>query len=232
MGRLIGLLAVLNGVVLLAGLSMEQVRGQPGVLVDFNADKVRLLDRVERTAALAKAPEQVPAAAPPQAAEATLPPPAPAATPAARCLVWKKLDENLLSEIEARLQGSGIAESSYVIHLQKRLGWWVYLPPFANGEAMQAAIEAARQKGVRDVAPVRSGDLENAVSFGAFPTLALARARVAQLQALGVQGLHLGPRPKSGSARMVIAATVAETGVAGLEQGWRKGRAPAVCAGD
>ena len=48
MGRLIGLLVLLNGVVLAAGLSLEQLRGQDSELGEFNADKVRLLGRGER----------------------------------------------------------------------------------------------------------------------------------------------------------------------------------------
>jgi hypothetical protein len=232
MGRLIGLLAVLNVVVLIAGLSMEQVRGQPTALVDFNADKVRLLGRVERAAVVPiKAAEPAVATVPPQAAEPTAQPVAKpeTASPNAHCLVWKKLDETLLGTIETRLQGAGIAESSYAIHLQKHLGWWVYLPPFANYDAMQAAIDAARQKGIKDIAPVRGGELENAVSLGAFPTLALARAQLVKVRSLGMHGVRMGPRPKSGTARLVIAETVPDKNLAGLDHDWPKGRAPVAC---
>lgn len=225
MGRLIGLLALLNGVVLAAGLSLEQVRGQPGALLGFNADKVRLLGRAERPqAAQAKAAEaEAPA---PRAAESV----AEAARPKPRCLAWHRLDEGLLVEIEAHLEDAGIAD--YDIHLQKRLGWWVYLPPFADPEAMQAAIDTARQKGVRDIASVRGGGMENAVSLGAFTTLAKARARMEKLHALGMRGLRMGPRPKSGGARLVIADSVAEARLAGLGEGWGKGRTPMACAGN
>ncbi len=230
MGRLIGLLALLNGVVLVAGLSMEQVRGKPGVLVDFNADKVRLLGPVERSEA-----------APAKAAEAVTPdadgevPQAPATAspmPTLRCLAWPALDEGLLGEIEARLQAAGIAAARYDIHLDKRLGWWVYLPPLADAEAIQAAIEAVRQKGVNDFALVRGGEIKNAVSLGAFPTQAKAQAQLERLRKLGVQGLRMGPRPKSGSARLSIAGTVPEAQLVGLSEGWGKGRAPLACAGD
>lgn len=230
MGRLIGLLALLNGVVLIAGLSMEQVRGKPAVLVDFNADKVRLLGRVERQETLpAKAVEaEIPdtAVAPPEA------PAAATATTNARCLAWPALDEGLLSEIETRLQGAGIAAARYDIHLDKRLGWWVYLPPFAEAEAMRAAMDELRQKGVDDFAPVRGGEMKNALSLGAFPNRAKAQAQWERLRKLGVKDLRMGPRPKSGSARLSIAGTVPEAQLAGLGEGWSKGRAPAACAGN
>ncbi|MDD5388426.1 MAG: SPOR domain-containing protein [Gallionellaceae bacterium] len=234
MGRLIGLLALLNGVVLIAGLSMEQVRGKPGVLVDFNADKVRLLGRVERqepapanmvkTADDAESPEAT--VAPPRALVTA------AATTSPRCLAWPALDDGLLGEIETRLQGAGITAARYDIHLDKRLGWWVYLPPFAEAEAMQAAIDEVRQKGVNDFAPVRGGEMKNAISLGAFPTRAKAQAQLERLRKLGVQGLRMGPRPKSGSARLSIASAVPDAQLAGLSAGWGKGRAPAACAGN
>ena len=229
MGRLIGLLALLNVVVLAAGLSLEQVRGHATVPMDFNADKVRLLGRTER-------PETAPGAASAATAatdgEDSAAPATASATPRPRCLSWSGLDESLLGEIEARLQGAGIAASRYDIRLQTRLGWWVYLPPFADEEAMQAAIDAARRKGVKDIAPVRSGEMENAVSLGAFPTLAAARERWEKLRAMGVQGLRMGPRPNSGSARLTIAADVPEDKLAGLSEGWGEEQAPLACAGN
>ncbi|MBU1664226.1 MAG: SPOR domain-containing protein [Gammaproteobacteria bacterium] len=230
MGRLIGLLALLNGLVLIAGLSMEQVRGKPGVLIDFNADKVRLLGLAERqvtTPAVA-----VDTVTPEEEVTAPIALATAVAVPNPRCLTWPGLDDGLLSEIEARLQGAGIVAARYDIHLDKRLGWWVYLPPFAEAEAMQAAIDEVRQKGVNDFAPVRGGEMKNAVSLGAFPTQAKAQAQFERLRKLGVQGLRMGPRPKSGSARLSIAGTVPEAQLVGLGEGWSKRRAPVACAGN
>ncbi|MDP2832598.1 MAG: SPOR domain-containing protein [Pseudomonadota bacterium] len=220
MGRLMGLLALLNVVVLVAGLSMEQVRAKPATLLDFNADKVRLLGRVELPEApSASLADPVEPAAPPR-------------KPVSRCLSWPELDRELLGEIESRMESAGIAVSDYDMSLGKRLGWWVYLPPFVDAEAMRAAIEAASRKGVKDIAPVRGGELRNAVSLGAFPSLGKARAQEKKLRSLGLEGMQIGPRPNSGHATLVIAAAVAETRLAGLDEGWGKGRAPLACAGD
>lgn len=249
MGRLIGLLLLLNGVMLAVGLSMEYFRAQPDALVSFNADKVRLLGRAERPVAAKddaveaeEAPADVPAE-PVKPAEPTTPP-APAVlatsvptmvpttaptTTATRCLAWPALDAGLLNDIETRLRGAGIAESRYDIQLRKRLAWWVYLPPFADADATQVAIEDAREKGVKDISPVRGGVMANAVSLGAFPTLAKARAQLDKLRALGVQGMRVGPRPDSGAARLVIAEGVPEARLAELGKDWGK-RAPAACA--
>ena len=218
MGRVIGLLLLLNAVVLAAGLSMERLRGQPAALVDFNADKVRLLGRVERSAAAESTSEEGV-----DAAVVTAP-------LVARCLSWSGLDEGLLDEIESRMRDAGIAVSSYDIQLRKRLGWWVYLPPFANAEAALAAIDAARQKGVKDIALVRAGERANAVSLGAFPTLANARAQMDRLRTLGIEGARKGPRPNAGPARLTLAGEVSDAKLTGLDQGWGKGRVPVACS--
>lgn len=227
MGRLIGLLLLLNGVILVAGLSMEHVRAQPAKLVDFNADKVRLLERVERPAVVAVDTGETAPAAPASAPEPTMR----AATLASRCWSWPGLDAGLLSEIETRLRVAGIADTHHEFQLEKRLGWWVYLPPFKDAEAAQAAIEAAREKGVKDIVAVRGGEMAHAVSLGAFPTLAKARTQLQALRALGVQGAVAGPRPNSGAARLILADNVPDAGLRELGKDWGK-QAPLACAGN
>lgn len=223
MGRLIGMLLVLNVVMLAAGMGIERMRGHPGLLVDFNADKVRLLGRVERAAKMPGAPTEA-APAPPADPVAG----ADAAPANSRCLAWPQLDANLLAEIEKRLQAAGIADTRYDIQLRQRLPWWVYLPPFADAESAQTAIEAAREKGVKDIAMVRGGAMAHAVSLGAFPSLAKARAQMRHLRTLGVAGTQVGPRVNAGDARLLLADSVPEGSLAGLAEGWGK-RAPSVC---
>lgn len=226
MGRLIGMLLVLNVVMLAAGMGIEQMRGQPGLLVDFNADKVRLLGRVERAARTPGAPSEATPA--PPAGSAAGPDAAPAS---GRCLAWPELDADLLAEIEKRLQAAGIADNRYDIQLRQRLPWWVYLPPFADAESARTAIEAAREKGVKDIAMVRGGAMAHAVSLGAFPSLVKARAHMRRLRTLGVAGTQVGPRVNAGDARLLLADSVPETRLAGLADGWGK-RAPSACQGN
>jgi hypothetical protein len=205
---------------------LEQVRRHPAELTDFNADKVRLLGRGERREAPSAKVAPAPAGGPqpgPSVVAATAP-------AVARCLVWPDLDEQGLQSIEGRLQNAGIEPELYDISLERRLGWWVYLPPFPTAQAAQAAIDDARQKGVTDIAPVRGGSMLNAVSLGAFPTLARARAHEKHLRSLGLGGVHLGPRPNSGSARLTIADAVPATKLSGLGAIWGNGRSPQSCA--
>ena len=218
MGRLILLLVVANAVVLLAGLSLERLHGQSPAPVGFNADKLRLLGRVEP-------------------ATVTVVPPRTLAAPLSRCFYWPDLDDELLREIESRMQVASLSASEYDIRLQQPLGWWVYLPPFSDVAAMQAAIVAATLKGVKDIAPVRVGKLERALSLGAFPTLASARAEMERLSRLGVQGLRVGPRvgrsegasQKSGGASLIISETVPQAKLSGFGGNWSR-HVPLPCA--
>lgn len=226
MGRLLGLLALLNVMILVAGGGLEAMRAKPAALLDFNADKVRLLGLVERAEAPpTKLADTVDMAGTVEPVAATL-----KALP--RCLSWPELDGALLGEIESRMKNAGIAVTDYDLSLAKRLGWWTYLPPFADAEAMRVAIEAARLKGVKDIAPVRGGELRNAVSLGAFPSLDKARVQENKLRSLGLEGMRTGPRLNSGKVTLVIAAAVAETRLAGLAEGWGKDHAPEACVGN
>lgn len=243
MGKLIGLLALLNVVVLLVGMSMESVRDQPAALLGFNADKVRLLGKVERPQAdpapvvepVADAVEEVPApevvAEPALPAEPTVPtvPVVPASGEGVRCLVWPALEADVWSEIEVRLKNAGIKPADFDMRLDKPLGWWVYLPPFPSAEAARAEVEALRRRGVRDLAPVRGGALVNAVSLGVFPTLEKARAHADSLVRLGLEDMRIGPRPKSGTATLVISPQVAASKLTRLTGGWGRGQNPQVC---
>ena len=249
MGKLIGLLALLNVVVLLVGMSMEAVRDQPAALLGFNADKVRLVGKVERpqadpvaeplaategveeTSAPGVGAEVV--AEPALPAEPTVPvAPVHAGVPVqggARCLVWAGLEADVWSEIEVRLKNAGIKPADFDMRLDKPLGWWVYLPPFPSAEAARAEVEALRRRGVKDIAPVRGGALVNAVSLGVFPTLEKARAHADSLARLGLESMRIGPRPKSGTATLVIAPQVAADKLARLAGGWGRGVNPKVC---
>lgn len=106
--------------------------------------------------------------------------------------------------MEAHLKKAGVAAEGYRFQLAKRLGWWVYLPPFEDAEALRLALEDTRQKGITDFAQVRGGRLANALSLGAFPGLEKARAHAAAVTAKGLRGVRYGPRPEAGEVRLVF----------------------------
>lgn len=221
--RLIGLLLVLNLGVLAYGLALEYWRGRAEPPLAFNGDKIRLLAEFRPdspTREGAPAPVEPVPAAPAEAA------------PESRCLVWPGLDADSLAQVEARLAAAGIAAEAYEPVLAKKLGWWVYLPPVPDADALRAALDDLRAKGVTDLAAVRSGSMLNAISLGAFPTLARARAHAELMARKGVAGVRYGPRPGTGEVRLTIQNTVSADALAKLAGLWPQDLRPGVCAGE
>ncbi len=237
--RLTGLLLLLNLGVLAAGLGISYWPSQPVTTLEFNGDKVKFQREPEgngvtngptnglagsATANNDKAAAFV-AAQPGQAPEvADRKPAAPA------CLSWRSLDADGLMAVESRLKQAGMAPGSYDIQLSKHLGWWVFLPPFADTDAVRAAMEDARGKGVTDMAPVRGGKMANALSLGAFATLEGARSHAATLAGKGIKGVRLGPRPEAGEVRLVLSGKGPQLSAESLLKDWPQGLQPAVCS--
>ncbi|MBM4180763.1 MAG: SPOR domain-containing protein [Betaproteobacteria bacterium] len=216
-GLWIGLLLLLNGGVLLAGLGLGLWLSKPGPTPEFNADKIRLLESPQSAQETRTAPEV--AAVAQAEAEA-----------AARraCLSWTRLDADGLAAVQAHLDSRGVA-AEREFRVDKPLGWWVYLPPLPDAEALRLALEEVSAKGIRDFAAVRGGRLANAVSLGAFPSLDKARAHAVALEAKGLRGLRYGPRLEAGPVRLLWEEKAGGTPAASLGQGWPQGLTPAVC---
>ena len=61
----------------------------------------------------------------------------------------------------------------------------VYLPPLADREAAAAKVREIRDRGVQDIDVIRTGRLENGISFGVFRVAENTQRRVASLERLG-----------------------------------------------
>jgi len=213
--RLTGLLLLLNIGLLAGGLVMTNWPSRMAAMPEFNADKIRLLDIGGQGK---RAESAAPAAA--VASGARIP----------SCLNWPSLDADTLAAVEAHLRASGLASAEPQFRLAKPLGWWVYQPPFRDAEALRQALEAARGKGVSDLAPVRGGRLANALSLGVFPSLEKARAHAAALTAKGLSEVRVGPRPEAGEVRLVFPANARLPG--NPTEGWPKDLHPGICEAD
>lgn len=214
-GRWIGLLLLLNGGVLLAGLGLGVWLSKPGPTPEFNADKIRLLESPQSAQETHTSAEVAPVAQAEVAARRA-------------CLSWPRLDADGLAAVQAHLDSRGVA-AEREFRVDKPLGWWVYLPPLPDAEALRVALEEVSAKGIRDFAVVRGGRLANAVSLGVFPSLDKARAHAATLQAKGLRGLRFGPRPEAGPVRLLWQEKADGTPAASLGEGWPQGLTPAVC---
>lgn len=220
--RLVGLLLALNLGVLAAGLGFTYWPRQTEAPPEFNGEKVKFLATPEDVVAT-----RPPAEPPADAAPAPAQPDAGADVPL--CLNWKSLDADQFLAVEAHLKQLGIPADGYLLALPARLGWWVYLPPQRDAEALRVAMEDLRQKGVKDMAQVRGGKLSNAISLGAFPTVRKAREHAASLAAKGVAGLKLGPRPEAGEVRLTLTDAASANAADALAGDWPQGLKPGVC---
>lgn len=226
--KLLGLMLALNVGVLLAGLAMQYWSPAAPAPLVFNAEKIHLLASPTPFEREIVGVDQL--AAPANPLIAVVPPSGAGDASNLRCLSWEALDSDALTEAEAYLQKIGIATDDYRIELDKTLGWWVFLRPFKDKAELDAMIEAVRRLGVNDLAPVRGGSMRNALSLGAFATLAQARAHAASLGKKGVKEVKYGPRPESGVARLIISESISDTLLSNAESGWPKGLQPSRCA--
>ena len=215
--RLIGLLVALNIGVLLMGLGLQYWSSNAPPLVTFNADKVQLLDDLRPLKPAPETPAQDSVGPVEQATQAL-----------AACPAWSGLNADQVGQISSHLRQLGIADGAYDLQVEMRLGWWVYIPPMANAGALKVVMDDARAKGVRDMAPVRSGAMVNALSLGAFPSLDSARKHAEAMTRRGLRGVKFGPRPGSGLARLVVVQESAQIRKA-LNAAWPAGLAPDAC---
>ncbi len=70
---------------------------------------------------------------------------------------------------------------------RERVGYWVYLPPLDDVEAAEARVEELRAEGIDDVAVVRAGPQQHAISLGIFSAEHRADLRHRQLVQRGVE---------------------------------------------
>jgi hypothetical protein len=232
--KLIGLLLALNLGMLAVGLAWQFAARESSQPLIFNADKIRLLDlpptlQPDTAEIVADAIDQTPADV---VSEVGAPEPSRMAN--LRCLAWQRLDAAGLRSIEAYLKQVGIKPGAYSIQLQKKLGWWVFLPPLEDAAAGQARIDQIIQLGIKDYAQVRGGPMRNAVSLGAFSNLGQAREHTALLTRKGLKGIEFGPRLESGVASLILSTEISDAELASLETqlktGWPEGLQPAACA--
>ena len=217
--RLIGLLVVLNIGVLLMGMGLNYWASKVSPPLTFNADKIQLLQDVRPV----KAKPQPDVEAPSDTV-----PPEESSQEKVACPAWGGLNADQVSQIESHLRQFGVPDGADDLQLGMRLGWWVYLPPMANAQALQVVMEDARSKGVKDMAQVRSGPMENALSLGVFPGYDGARKHAQAMTNRGLRGVRFGPRPDSGLVQLVVLQDTPQIRKA-LGSTWPPGLSPNAC---
>jgi hypothetical protein len=209
------LLLGLNLAVLLAGWGGTAWQGQGAPLVTFNAHKLQLLEDVLPEGV--RAPDEAPA--PEGGVEAKA---------LANCPSWPGLDAEGVAQVQAHLRKAGVADAHYDLLVEMRMGWWVYIPPLENAAALQRVMEDARAKGIKDMTPVRSGSLLNALALGTFATLEGASKHAEDMTKKGLREVRFAPRPGAGAVRLAVVRDSTELQRA-LAGPWPPGLEPGNC---
>jgi len=160
----------------------------------LQAERIRLLG--EPTSA-ATAPVE-PAAVPVPVLTLTPKPDSPAAPVA--CMRWGPIAAARLDEASALLAPLKLGDR-LVIQAQGEPGgpYWVYIPPLANKTLADAKLNELANLGVKDLAVVRAGKWQNAISLGLYAKQPIADARLAELRKKGVQDSRIEARGKTAS---------------------------------
>lgn len=86
-----------------------------------------------------------------------------------------------------RLKGAGLTVSPRTVAGKAKLGYWVYLPPFATRKEADAATAMLKKRGVADIYVVADEANRNAVSLGVFSQKDGAVQREKEIRKLGLR---------------------------------------------
>ena len=104
-------------------------------------------------------------------------------------------DRRVLAEVEAWMESHGVEVFELRRERDRRIeSRQVYLPPLESRAEAAAKLREIRARGVRDVAVIESGPLQNGISFGVFGVTENMRRRVATLESLGYRVRHRDDR--------------------------------------
>ncbi|MDA8328792.1 MAG: SPOR domain-containing protein [Betaproteobacteria bacterium] len=118
-----------------------------------------------------------------QAPDKTTAPLAPA------CFAWGPIDAAHLVDAQTQLNQLHLGERMLSNDDSAAKGpFWVYYPPLANKQAADAELAVLKNQGIQDIAIVRNGPWQNALSMGLYGKASGAQQRLNQLKKMGLNG--------------------------------------------
>ena len=113
-----------------------------------------------------------------------------AATAALACASYGPFpSDDALQQGIARLKPLGITATSHLVAGKAKLGYWVYLPPFASRREADGAVALLKRRGVKDIYVVTDEANRNAISLGVFSERRYAEDRQKQLRKMGYHAI-------------------------------------------
>jgi hypothetical protein len=110
------------------------------------------------------------------------------------CIEWGAFSTADVARARGLLEGVVPPERISERQVEDAAGWWVYLPPQGSRQAATQKTAELKKRGVDDYFVVQEDPFRFAISLGIYRTEEAARARLAQLQARGVNTARVGTR--------------------------------------
>jgi hypothetical protein len=196
----------------------QQVKAEP----ELNGDMIRLLPEPQSPtskSSASPAPAKLPTPAPtppvpaPGVPAQVVAPPEPVASPPPStltqniaaagdkkpgkliCLEWGDFSGSDLSRAEAALSVLQLADRLSQRQIEQDIGYWVYMPPLRNKNAVKRKIGELKALGITEYFVIPgSGQWQNAISLGVFKTREAAENFLHALNTKGVHTAKVGER--------------------------------------
>lgn len=97
--------------------------------------------------------------------------------------------DDALQQAIGRLKPLGIEATSHLVAGKAKLGYWVYLPPFASKREADGAAALLKRRGVKDIYVVTDEANRNAISLGVFSEKRYAQDRQKEMRKQGYHAL-------------------------------------------
>lgn len=120
------------------------------------------------------------------------------------------IDQAIVQRLASELGGSGFTVTAREVGGGSSPGFWVYLPPFSNADALKARRQALTAQGI-DNFQFSNGKLKNGISLGYFSSEKNARAKQKELALKGFRGLIDTSENIASSVWMLMSAQAFES---------------------
>lgn len=172
-------------------------QGGGGLQPALNPEKIKLLGFSALPAASAVvAPASTPQVPPaPPASAGSSVSSAPLAQAPAACLQWGDFSGADLARAQKDLAGLKLGDSLTQREVEHSIGYWVYIPPQQNRDALNAKVARLKKRGVKEFFVVQEkGKWYGAISLNVFKTRDLAKRFQDRLKAKGIRDAVIGER--------------------------------------
>lgn len=115
------------------------------------------------------------------------------------CVEWRGLPDADFANAKDALRSLADEQPLSFVETPLVRMYRVVFPPLPSRNALQTKLEEIKALGVKDGLTISDEPLRNGISFGLYDSEELARRRMRNLEARGLTGLNIEPRPRPGT---------------------------------